>query len=82
MLTKLIFSSPQKLLSLGSTVTLVDPLRTGLMLMNNEPTWFRMKCIKLPDLCYAWWLLEHVYQRCEFYDASVPESNLQYGPWK
>jgi len=73
---------PSKTVKIRVDCDLSKPLRRGLMLrMNNVPTWFKMKYIKLPNFCYACGLLGHVYRCCELYDARVPEAELQYGAW-
>ncbi|KAJ8427990.1 LOW QUALITY PROTEIN: hypothetical protein Cgig2_028000 [Carnegiea gigantea] len=73
---------PSKALKIKVDWDLQKPLRRGLMLkLNGTQTWFKMKYVKLPDFCYAYGLLGHVYRRCELYNPDVPESDLQYGSW-
>ncbi|KAJ8419856.1 hypothetical protein Cgig2_006836 [Carnegiea gigantea] len=49
--------------------------------MNREPTWCKMKYVKLSNFCYACGLLGHIYKRCKLYYSNVPGTELQYGPW-
>ncbi|KAJ8437736.1 hypothetical protein Cgig2_009451 [Carnegiea gigantea] len=66
---------PSKALKIRVDCDLNKPLRRGLMVkLSNTPTW-------LPDFCYACGLLGHAYRRCMLFGPTIPETDLQHGPW-
>ena len=51
------------------------------MVIRGKSLWINLAYVKLPDFCYGYGQLGHVFKGCDVVGAYVNESELQYGEW-
>ncbi|KAJ8432477.1 hypothetical protein Cgig2_009503 [Carnegiea gigantea] len=71
---------PSKFMRVRADFDLPKPLqRVVTIKLSGNPTWIKIKYVKLPDFGYACGILGHACRRCSSFDPSVPDADLQYG---